>query len=325
MQRDFHYDLIFALAKEAGYTDGDANIIAYASQYTDDNTDREYLVNDTRGEFFISFPEQIGTSGDLYLPIITQAADITAYKIPVQRYIFAPFHFIPGDNNIEIKGRKNPLCTTRGCRNASDIVALAMKSRDLYRVGVALHAYADTWAHERFSAFHEDWNRVYKSNVFKNLPPNIGHAEVFDKPDEISTTWVDERFGAQKIDNRERALLAAEQIFGLLKKGKANWSDVKTTFETIIYAGKYGERIGMIKDRYQQSINDYDKNKWMNEALTFTRDASETQEPGAFPSLQPGRPRFVEISVKDADAHWFRFQAAAKSHLAAVLGLVKIL
>jgi hypothetical protein len=50
----------------------------------------------------VGFPDKIGKSGDLYFPIITQAVDITSFKLSVQRYVFAPFYFIPGDNNIEI-------------------------------------------------------------------------------------------------------------------------------------------------------------------------------------------------------------------------------
>lgn len=235
MQKDFHCDIIYALSKKAGYKDGEASIIAYASQYVDDNTDREYSAFDSHGEFYIGFPDKIGKSGDLYFPIITQAVNITSFQLSVQRYVFAPFHFIPGDNNVTINDKKNPLCTTRGCKNAKGLLQQALKSKDLYRIGVALHTYADTWSHERFSAFREDWNKVHKS-IIEGLPPNIGHAEVFHKPDEISVKWVDKRFGKERINNRERALEAAENIFKLLKKGKAKWSDVKSDFEDIMNA-----------------------------------------------------------------------------------------
>jgi hypothetical protein len=321
MQKDFHYDVIFALAKEAGYDHRDANTIAYASQYVDDNTDREYAVFDDEGEFYVGFPEKIGKTASLYFPIITQAVDITAFQIGMQRYVYAPFHFIPGDNTVEIKGRKNPLCTTRGCKNAENLLKTALKSKDLYKIGVALHGYADTWSHERFSAFHEDWNRVYKTISLKSLLPNIGHAEVVNEPDKISATWVDERFGKQKIDNRERSLLAAEQIFGFLKKGRVNWKDVRSTFEEIMGAENLSDRIKLIKKMYPQ-IEDYNEDRWIKEALKFERDPSEIRRPGETTGMESTRPRFVEISVKDSDAHWFRFQEAAKKHLASVLSSV---
>jgi hypothetical protein len=322
MQKDFHYDIIFALAKEAGYPDSDANIIAYASQYVDDNTDREYTVSDSSGEFYIGFPEEVGTSGNLYLPIITQAVDITAFKLAIQRYVFAPFHFVPGDNNVSINGKTNPLCTTRGCKNAAALVQEAVKDKDPYRLGVALHTYADTFSHERFSAFHEDWNKVFNSFI-GNLPPNIGHGEVFTRPDEISTTWVDERFVPNNINNRPRALAAAQSIFALINRGNAKWSDVKPDFERFMNAKDLNERIGLVKSKYP-NIENYDEDRWLNGALAFKRDASEIP---AYDTLtgnpQPTRPRFVDISVKDPDARWFRFQSAAKKQLSMVLGMVE--
>lgn len=321
MQKDFHYDIIFALAKEAGYSNADANIIAYTSQYVDDNTDREYTVTDFSGEFYVGFPEEIGTSGNFFFPIITQAVDITSFKLTVQRYVFAPFHFVPGDNNVMIKGKPNPLCTTKGCRNAEVLVREALGANDIYRLGVALHTYADTFSHERFSAFREDWNRVYKSPL-ANLPPNIGHAEVFHKPDEISSEWVDERFGKKKIVNRNRAIEVAETIFGFIKKGPASWRDVKADFESFIDANNFNERVNIVKSKYQH-IENYDQDKWINEALKFTRDQSEisTYDP-LTGNPPPKRARFVDISVRNSDAHWFRFQVAAKKQLGMVIDMV---
>lgn len=319
MQRDFHYYVVYAVAKEAGYGDNEANVIAYASQYADDNTDREYTVADSYGEFYVGFPEKIGKSGDLYFPIITQAVDITSFKLSVQRYVFAPFHFIPGDNNIEINGKKNSLCTTKGCKNAVTLLQDSLKNNDLYRIGIALHTYADTWSHERFSAFNEDWNKVHKSSL-KGLPPNIGHAEVFLRPDEISRTWTDKRFG-EKIDNRERALRASEEIFNFIRKGKAKWDDVKSDFETIMNAKNLTERVKLIRGMYPE-MEEYNEDKWIEEALIFSRDKSEIPEEDPSKSQQIPRPRFVEIEVKDVNAHWFRFQSAAKKQLAMVLSMV---
>lgn len=323
MQKDFHYDIVFALAKEAGYPDAEVNIIAHASQYVDDNTDREYSVRDS-SEFYVGFPDEIGISGNLYFPICTQTVDITALKLATQRYVFAPFHFIPGDNKVTIKGQTNPLCTTRGCLTATTLVQDAKSDNDIYRIGVALHTYADTFSHERFSTFREDWNRVYK-NPLRNIPPNVGHGEVFTRPDEISTSWVDERFGPNNIDNRQRALEAAQSIFGLINKGNAKWSDVKSDFEAFLNAEDLKERVGLVKSKYQ-TIESYDEDKWLNQALGFKRDPSEISSYDPLTgNPQPKRARFVDITVKDPKAHWFHFQSAAKKQLSLVLGMVEAL
>jgi hypothetical protein len=64
MQKDFHYDIIYAIAKEAGYKDDEAYIIAYSSQYVDDNTDREYSAfDDSHNEFYVGFPDEFGKFG----------------------------------------------------------------------------------------------------------------------------------------------------------------------------------------------------------------------------------------------------------------------
>jgi len=324
MQKDFHYHVIYTLAKEAGYDDNDAYVMAYASQYVDDNTDREYSAFDSHGEFYVGFPDEIGKSGEFYFPILTQAVDITSLKLSVQRYIFAPFHFTPGDNDVEINGKKNPLCTTRGCKNAITLVQDAAKNKDLHRIGIALYTYADTWSHERFSAFHEDWNKVYKS-IIAGLPPNIGHAEVFHKPDEISVEWIDKRFGKEKIDNGERALLASEHIFNFIKKGRSQWTDVESDFKDIMNTKNFDERIKAIKSIYPK-MPEYTEDQWINEALIFERDKSEIPEYD--PSKGPSpihRPRFVDILVKDINSHWFRFQSAAKKQLSTVIGMIEAL
>jgi hypothetical protein len=325
MQKDFHYDVIYALVKEAGYKEDEAYVIAHSSQYVDDNTDREYSVFDSNSEFYVGFPDQIGKSGNLYFPIITQAVDITALALSTQRYVFAPFHFLLGDNDVEINKIKNPLCTTRGCQNAVRLIQDAKKSKDPYALGIALHTYADTWSHERFSAFHEDWNRVFKGGIFQNLPPNVGHGEVYTRPDEISNSWTDERFGKSKIDNRERSLEASEEIFKLIKKGKANWEDVRADFEAIMNAKNLDERIKLVKNKYP-NLESYNEDKWLNEGLTFTRDESEVPEYDPISgNPKPTRVRFPEISIKDPNAHWFRFQTAAKKQLSTVLGMTSLI
>jgi hypothetical protein len=156
----------------------------------------------------------------------------------------------------------------------------------------------------------------------KNLPPNIGHGEVLHQPDEISLEWVDERFGQEKIKNRGRALAASEQIFNFIKKGKAKWADIQDDLVIFINAKDLNERIKLIKEKYPK-MEDYNEDKWLNEALIFSRDASDIPEEDPFTGApKPTRPRFVDISVKDLNSHWFRFQTAAKKQLSMVLNMI---
>lgn len=248
MEKDFHHHIIYALAKVAGYdkaVDGsdetEAKIIAYASQYVDDNCDRTYKIKGLD----VKLPAELPIDDHYFYPTLTQAVDITATKLETQRYIFMPFHFLPGQNYEPTKnmnGICNPRCTIRNSENANSLLDDAFNVTDktfgLYRIGIALHTYADTWAHERFTAFNEPWNKVldwYKD--FKALAPNIGHADVWHLPDQICKTWRDHRFNEDPVNNRKRAFEAVEKIYDkLYKKRKGTpWNDIKDHFRDIIF------------------------------------------------------------------------------------------
>ncbi|MBT3489581.1 MAG: hypothetical protein HN455_07915, partial [Gammaproteobacteria bacterium] len=49
MNREFHYWITGLIAKEAGFTEADAKIIAYASEYVDEN-DVSYTIQNRSGE-----------------------------------------------------------------------------------------------------------------------------------------------------------------------------------------------------------------------------------------------------------------------------------
>ncbi len=132
--------------------------------------------------------------------------------IMVQKYVYIPFHFLPGDKTVDIDGKINAFSTTPHSENAKILLGNALKSENPYLIGIALHTFADTWSHQNFTAFQEDWNSVYPGyNIFKRLVPNIGHAEAGHSPDVISETWTDHRFGIQ-VQNWERALTATGEV-----------------------------------------------------------------------------------------------------------------
>lgn len=96
---------------------------------------------------------------------------------------------------------------------AADLVTDALdewgkgKSHGLHAFGIALHAYADTFAHQGFSAFRSEVNAVRDLSLgsgderrrkkimgaffaqYPGIPPRIGHAEAFSCPDLPFLTW----------------------------------------------------------------------------------------------------------------------------------------
>jgi hypothetical protein len=304
MEKDFHYYLTYAIAKLTEVEKPE--IVAYASQFVDDNNEGQFSVD---GEE-VGFPERLKVGGGYYYPVMTQSLSPKSFDIYVQRYVYVPFHFLPGDNSKEIKGEKNPLSVTPFSPNAKAVLASALDSMNLYRIGIALHTVADTWSHQNFTGLQEDWNAVYPwYNVFKSLVPNIGHAEAGHSPDVISEPWIDYRINKDLVDNKQRAFAAAESIFTTLqantKKGTP-WSGVKDNFKGIIDAPDYDERIGRIATLVGGGIPKYDKDTWIDEALT--KDKSQ---------------KTCELNPNYQETRWYHFHQAAKAQLAEVVDLIK--
>jgi hypothetical protein len=238
---------------------------------------------------------------------MTQVELFKSFDPMFQNYVFVPFHFLSGnfERIPEIRGRRNPDSTTPNSRNARTLLKDSLESGDIYRIGIALHTFADTWSHQNFSGYRDDWNAVVDSILL----PNIGHAEVLKKPDLISEKWIDQRLkeGEQEIDNVVRARDAAKEVFSWLSKYRnpaIGWEDIKNDFEGLLHAKDEEARIEMVKEMYPGEDLEYRKSSdktWMHEALEYGTEKGEVVAREGF-----------------WDSHWYRFQVAAQRHLAIV-------
>ena len=304
MEKDFHYFFIYAVAKLTGYDN--AEIIAYSSQFVDDNNEKKFSIDEQKE----SFPERVKTENGYFHPIMTQSLSRKSLNAYVQKYVYVPFHFLPGDNNIILNEERNPLSTTPNSLNAKIMLKKAFNSKNPYQIGIGLHTFADTWSHQNFSGIREDWNSVYPwYKVSKSIVPNIGHAEAGHSPDVISETWTDFRFEKQ-IENKNRAFEAIAEIYKTLRKKTGNgplWGDIKNDFRKIINIKNYDERIKAVVDLLSENkkgaIPRYDKNRWIDDALDIDK----------------------EITTKENfyQSHWHNFHQSAKRHFAIVFDLIK--
>jgi hypothetical protein len=186
MQKDVHFYLTYALAMKVGVPAKDAEIIAWADQYTDDLT-----VADLHG---------IQTQSD----IVGNWADRQ-----VQFSVLVPFHFIPGSDE------KHPWMTVRNNWRARRLVAAS--SKDLFQLGIALHGLQDTFSHETFSGWQEKLNSCFPWYYIESGLPNVGHAEMRVIPDVVNYVWTDPRNG-KRVDNKKRAMSAAKATYDYLTK-----------------------------------------------------------------------------------------------------------
>ncbi len=152
MQMDFHYYAIYCLARSSGIKRKAAQTIAYASQYVDDSAVREI---DTHKD------------GSRIVSVATahHATDIRNLDRDDQRYIWIPFHFLPG-------GKGNTWTAKLVCRKNSSIAKEMVKHNIsqnkpyiLELVGITAHVYSDTFSHYGFSGVSSRRNRIDGSTL----------------------------------------------------------------------------------------------------------------------------------------------------------------
>ena len=187
----FHYYSLSFLALRAGFSDRDTEILAYSSTYPDHNL----------------IPMSIETRSGQYQTIPTHHFGF--WDPSLEEAVWLPFHFVPGGDSSMPAGTDT---VVPNAEPVKEILLSALRSRDLYRVGIALHSFADSWAHQNFSGRNATANVVEPNSP---IPP-IGHAHAGRSPDVWNTLWLDPRQDVPVVDNRRRFLEAARKIYRYL-------------------------------------------------------------------------------------------------------------
>lgn len=315
MNRHFHYDIIYILALKAGFNAEDSYKIAYSSQYVDDNNEEFTILENSTA----IFTNQISQTMNILKP---QSEQLRIYPC---------FHFIPGDLT-DPKARRidnltHSLNTTPNSSNARLMMNEALKTNNVYRIGIAVHAYADTWAHQNFIGANEGFN-----SLDNFLIPNIGHADAFQRPDIPRLVWKDKRLipENQIIDNKTRFLEAAENIYTKFKKNllnsisgnqiKLEWEYLESELNTA-FGETVDERDVKLFDEknitdniesYRQQIagtREYDKEKWFKDAVKIEkRDIPEKIDERTIRKSKHLKKNDFETS------DWYQFQLAVIEH-----------
>jgi len=241
MQIDFHHAVTYVLARLAGFNYDQANIIAYSSQYVDDSN----------CEVFVKF-----NNGALYKPICSahKVLDYRNFDQLADHLVWAPFHFLPGNNGLRNdEGQEDNFVSRIICRPnsyvAQDMVSECIRNRktenSLHRLGITLHVYADTWAHQGFAGIQDDVNSVNyleddetsqtligkleeffrdkfdrkQSRFVAGVSP-LGHGAVLSYPDIPYLKWkYEDNYGTIiKRNNPSDFLDAAQHMFKVMKR-----------------------------------------------------------------------------------------------------------
>ena len=325
MDKEFHYYITYLVAAKAGFSANDAYTIAFSAQYTDDNN--LIFKIDEDGEF-------------PYSNYISQTMNILKPKKELLR-IYPLFHFIPGDYKsptaVRKDGKLHLLNTTPDSENANKIIDLAIKSGDLYRIGIACHAYADTFAHQNFVGYFDPFNSL--KGMLEEALPDVGHADAQHKPDLPGFIWQDERLHSKisRVNNKERFIQAAARIYEKLRNFKRpqitqieldhEIFELKSDLDNVIGRQVY-EKDNLASERItrylelsktaeygSESLREFNIENWLFEAVNgpFEQIDFKLNE-----LLSHVIPNVAEYNWKNPGSHtetdWYKFQEAVKTH-----------
>jgi hypothetical protein len=200
MNIEFHYYALHYISRCAGFPELEASILSGSSQLVDECT----------------APWEIRGKSRTTLTQVTQ--NYVFWDEGVAENIYRPFHFMPGDQGLASSrrrdGKSGRLTTTEDSPLAREVLIAALKSRDLFRIGIALHVYADTWAHQNFSGDSEPQNALEPGSLL----PAVGHLQALKNPDNPRLVWTDPRLNEEHrmVDNAVRFSRAATMIYRFL-------------------------------------------------------------------------------------------------------------
>jgi len=333
MQRDFHYNVIRILAEKAGFIPSEAQIIAYASQYIDDATEHKPI----RLPLNVSFDFQ-RIKGNILDPICTAYSGmryLEGFKKSSQMKVFLAYHFLPpepynGQSNYSYITKHNSTLAKILLEETRNEFTSSERTYSLIKLGISLHTYAYTWAHENFSGTHSDydnniafirfydqskWFSLTKAGKLKSkIVPAIGHAEAGNFPDLPYLIWRYHKIKNQNLyirNNLDIYIDAAYNIFNFLKtltNSFVKWES---------FSGRLINCLSFVNDslnkrcyNYSENFPEigfyYNKNQWKNNFL-FPKNFNLT----------------TEIKRKPIDYKWLLFHKAAFEHRKFVMSKIK--
>ena len=320
MDYEFHYWVTGILAARAGFSADEASTIAYAANYTDDNVVEMNVEHQDREKA-------------PYHVYISQTMDI--FQPQSKRMIVYPcFHFVPGDplssTAYRKDGKMHVLNTTPGNANAVALMESALNSTGptrLYRIGIAAHAFADTWSHQNFVGYKDGFN----AGDFK-LAPKIGHAEAKSDPDKIAHVWQDDRLLEPEVDNNQRFLEAARSMFEIFSGHTGEGGDIETVLAGLGKAfGKPGAGSGSSQEvircaEYSSLARDcfgydwlpeYNPKNWLTDVVDIDiRGLEDGRHGGIFAGLVLLKDKYYWRKDRPdyQERPWYLFQEAVKEH-----------
>jgi len=299
MKKDAHFYALLALARSVGIKKEIAHKIAYASQFVDDARINNITLADDNSPSIISAledPEKIINAATCHNYFI-----VNTFNYGAMINNTTAFHFVPGcDGKSFVKKMR--------CKEESpiimDILEKNLKEDDPIKLGIALHAYADTFAHQGFSGILSKVNDVeeiatsnkieedvgfkgFANKLFDQLKyetkdiylPAYGHGQVFTYPDIPYLDWkycfdssndFSEEYKTTRISNKDRFTNSFKNIKIHLKNFLSNNPQYKDVSVAEINEDKFFDTL-LLKEKENYRIEKW-KELMISEGLFGEND-----------------------------------------------------
>jgi len=265
MQIDFHHATTYVIARLAGFVKADAETIAYAAQYVDDATSEGTVYFDNKAVY-----NRISSAHKML--------DKRNIKALANHQVWMAFHFLPGNGNLAAGDNPDGSFIEKIiCRPnspvAKDMVRNAIEDQNkkysLHRLGVVMHIYADTWAHQGFAGvLHpvndvEDAKEIGTTDVFggslkewirdrlEDAIPPLGHGRAMEFPDMPFLSWKYENGRGETIirNNTDDFCTASDEMCKAMQRYLAKNSDADVTGIGDADMNKLQDMFSSIKDK----------------------------------------------------------------------------
>jgi len=268
MQIDFHHGATYVIGRLAGFSDRDARVVAYCAQYVDDATNSG-TIRFRNGAMF----ERISSAHKML--------DYRNFKDLSNHRVWIPFHFLPG--NASLPAGENPegsfiheLICRPDSHVARDMVNDCILNREcepysLHRLGITMHVYADTWAHQGFAGVNHEVNeardisgatgksdsrffdrvKTYFASAFVCEALPLGHGAVLSHPDLPFLKWGYTNGFGERIerDNPRDFLEAADRMCVAMQRYRAGDPDAEAPGLPPDDRKKIGKMLRTIRDK----------------------------------------------------------------------------
>lgn len=245
MQIDFHHAVTYVTARLAGFEKPEAEIVAYAAQYVDDCTSSGTVYFDNKALY-----HRVSSAHKML--------DYRNAEELANHHVWLPFHFLPGNGSKE--AGSNPdgefiekIICKPDSPVARDMVRSCIEERNraygLHRLGITMHVYADTWAHQEFAGVLHAVNEVEKAvetsrsglfsgglgkwlrGVMDDAIPPLGHGRANVLPDMPFISWKYKNYQNQMIvrNNTDDFCEAANRLCMVMQRYRLGDADAVVT------------------------------------------------------------------------------------------------